>query len=179
MDTTKEEHGEIRIETLTIDAPLHTETSLPTYTIAADSSYSIDYNSLSASLNNLNTIDLSTVSATGTIIGGNTAPYMWTSTGTSGQFSIQSAPASIEASGQMSLNGENADIKINGKSLSDWMNQIEQRLNILVPNPELEQEWDQLRRLGERYRKLEQKCKEKAEMWKQLKKMPAPRPDQF
>ncbi len=178
MDTTEKEHGEIRIETLTIDSPLQAETSLPAYTLAGDSSYSIDYHSLSASLNNLNTLNIAG-GGTGTVIGGNTVPYTWTTTGTSGQFSIQSAPASIEASGQMSLNGENADIRINGKSLSDWMNQIEQRLNILVPNPELEQEWDQLRRLGERYRKLEQKCKEKAEMWKQLKKMPAPRPDQF
>jgi hypothetical protein len=31
-----------------------------------------------------------------------------------------------------------------------------------------------LRRLGERYRKLEKKCREKADMWKRLKSMPAP-----
>jgi flagellar motility protein MotE (MotC chaperone) len=59
------------------------------------------------------------------------------------------------------------------RSLRDWMSQVEQRLNILVPNPELEKEWDELRRLGERYRKLEKKCKEKAEMWNKLKSMPA------
>jgi hypothetical protein len=38
----------------------------------------------------------------------------------------------------------------------------------------LEKEWDELRRLGERYRKLEKKCKEKAEVWKKLKAMPKP-----
>jgi F0F1-type ATP synthase epsilon subunit len=79
----------------------------------------------------------------------------------------------------MSLRGENADLDINGKSLKGWMEKVEERLNILTPNPELEKEWDELRRLGERYRKLEKKCKQKAEMWKQLKKMPAPRPDHF
>ena len=54
------------------------------------------------------------------------------------------------------------------------MEQVEERLNILTPNPELEKEWDDLRKLGERYRKLEKKCKEKAEVWKKLKSMPPP-----
>jgi flagellar motility protein MotE (MotC chaperone) len=74
----------------------------------------------------------------------------------------------------MSLRGENADLDINGKSLNGWMEKVEERLNILIPNPELEKEWDDLRRLGERYRKLEKKCKEKAEVWKKLKAMPKP-----
>jgi predicted RNase H-like nuclease (RuvC/YqgF family) len=74
----------------------------------------------------------------------------------------------------MSLRGENADLDINGKSLKDWMERVEERLNILTPNPELEKEWDELRRLGERYRKLEKKCQEKAEVWNKLKSMPKP-----
>lgn len=76
-------------------------------------------------------------------------------------------------SGKLSLNGEKADIDINGKSMLQWMQKVEERLNILTPNSELEKEWDDLRKLGERYRKLEKKCKEKAEMWKKLKSMPA------
>ena len=43
---------------------------------------------------------------------------------------------------------------------------------MLTPNPEMEAEWDQLRKLGERYRKLEKKCQEKTEVWKRLKAMP-------
>ena len=81
--------------------------------------------------------------------------------------------AVIENRGRMSLKGLNADIEINGKSLKGWMERVEERLNILTPNPELEQEWDELRRLGERYRRLEKKCKEKADMWNKLKSMPA------
>lgn len=77
-------------------------------------------------------------------------------------------------SGQLHLSGESADIKVNGRSLMDAINALEQRLNILVPNPELEAEWDELRELGERYRELEKKCKEKGEMWKKLKAMPPP-----
>jgi hypothetical protein len=78
------------------------------------------------------------------------------------------------ASGQINLDGDNADIKINGKSLVDTLTALEQRLNILTPNPKLESDWDELRELGERYRALEKQCEEKAAMWEKLKSMPAP-----
>jgi hypothetical protein len=78
-------------------------------------------------------------------------------------------------SGKISLTGEKADIDINGKSMLQWMQKVEERLNILTPNPDMEKDWDDLRKLGERYRKLEKKCKQKAEMWNKLKSMPAPK----
>jgi hypothetical protein len=100
---------------------------------------------------------------------------VWTTNNTgAGSFTIGSN-YSAEQSGKMSLRGENADLDINGKSLKNWMERVEERLNILTPNPELEKDWDDLRRLGERYRKLEKKCKEKAEVWKRLKQMPPPK----
>ena len=77
----------------------------------------------------------------------------------------------INQSGTIEIKGEDADIKINGKSMVSWMEKVEQRLNILTPNPELEKDWDDLRRLGQRYRALEKKCKEKAQMWAALKKV--------
>ena len=76
--------------------------------------------------------------------------------------------------GRLKLNGEGADVEINGVSLVETIRKIEQRLNILVPNPELEKEWDQLRELGDQYRKLEAKLKEQGEMWAKLKAMPPP-----
>lgn len=88
--------------------------------------------------------------------------------------SINNSISSVSNSGQLDLHGENADIKVNGRSLMDAITALEERLNILVPNPELEKEWDELRELGERYRELEKKCKEKGEMWKKLKSMPPP-----
>lgn len=152
------------------------------YSIGDD--YQIDLASVNTLLNN--TINLGAIGGTGTVIGGNTSGvynnpiYTTTTTGTGGyNWNINSNPTTISAGGQMDLQGEKADIRINGKSLKDWMTKVEERLNILTPNPQLEKEWDELRRLGERYRKLEKKCNEKAEMWKQLKKMPAPKPDQF
>ena len=78
---------------------------------------------------------------------------------------------SVSQSGTMELKGDNADIKVNGRSLMDAIDALEQRLNILVPNPELEKEWDELRELGDRYRALEKKCQEKGDMWAKLKEI--------
>ena len=109
----------------------------------------------------------------------NNSPYQTlttTGTGVNIGSSITDYNMKVEQSGQIDIRGEKADIRINGKSMSRWMEQVEQRLNILTPNPELEKEWDDLRRLGERYRKLEKKCQEKAKMWEALKKLPKVKP---
>ena len=90
----------------------------------------------------------------------------WIATGTNISPTMQ-----VNQSGTIEIKGEDADIKINGKSMKIWMEAVEERLNILTPNPELEKEWDDLRRLGQRYRALERKCKEKAQMWAALKKV--------
>ena len=93
---------------------------------------------------------------------------MWT-TGLSGP-----SAADLNQSGMLSLKGANADIDINGKSLMKTLEALEDRLNMLTPNPDMEEEWDQLRELGERYRELEQQCREKTKMWNKLKSMPKP-----
>lgn len=72
--------------------------------------------------------------------------------------------------GKLHLEGEGADIDINGKSLVDTLQVLEERLNILVPNQELEKEWKELKKLGDKYRRLEKELKEKAKMWTVLKK---------
>ena len=106
-------------------------------------------------------------------IGGgmNVSSPVWT-TNTSSGYSFTGQ--NIQPTNTVHIQGENADLLINDKSLKTWMERVEERLNILTPNPGLEAEWDQLRKLGERYRKLEKKCKEKADMWKKLQAMPAP-----
>jgi hypothetical protein len=108
-------------------------------------------------------------------IGANgSSAYDYSNLTVSSGWSTISSPTTINQGGTMELRGENADIKVNGRSLMDAIDALEQRLNILVPNPELEKEWDELRELGERYRELEKQCKEKGEMWKKLKQMPPP-----
>jgi hypothetical protein len=77
-------------------------------------------------------------------------------------------------SNKITLDGDDADINVNGQSLMTMLKTIEERLNILVPNAEMEKEWDQLRDLGEQYRVLEAKLKEQGDMWAKLKAMPPP-----
>jgi hypothetical protein len=146
----------------------------------------IFHNSLSDyTLDPNDTISINTVSAlgatgavyttgTGYTIGANgTSSVDWSNISVSSGWTTTS-PTTISQHGVLDLRGKNADLKINGRSLMDAIDALEQRLNILVPNPELETEWDELRELGERYRELEKKCKEKGEMWKKLKQMPPP-----
>ena len=63
--------------------------------------------------------------------------------------------ASITAKGQLHLEGENADIVMNGISLKDILNGITDRLNILQPKPELLAKYDNLREAYEHYKTLE------------------------
>jgi hypothetical protein len=77
---------------------------------------------------------------------------------------------SVDQSGTIDLRGDRADIRVNGESIMETLQAIQARLNMLRPNPELEAEWDELRSLGEQYRKLEAELKEKTKMWKILKR---------
>ena len=62
------------------------------------------------------------------------------------------------------------DVKLNGKSLSDTLDKIEQRLAILYPNEKLEEKWEELKKLGAAYRALEKDILEKEKIWETLKK---------
>lgn len=92
-----------------------------------------------------------------------------TGTGTVG-IGSWSAQSSVDMAGVLQLNGKNADIKINDISLNETLKTIQERLNILVPNSKFENEWIELKKLGEQYRKLEAELEEKSRMWTALKK---------
>jgi hypothetical protein len=62
-----------------------------------------------------------------------------------------------------------SDIKIGGKSLSESIEKIEERLGILKPNPELEERWDKLKELRNQYMELERDLLEKEKIMKILK----------
>jgi hypothetical protein len=105
--------------------------------------------------------------------GSNTYGHVWTTTGTgSSPYTIN--PYTINQSGKVHITGENADLVIGEKSMRDWMERVEERLNILTPNTKLEAEWEELQSLGEQYRKLEQHIKDKQATWDRLKAMPPP-----
>lgn len=73
-------------------------------------------------------------------------------------------------SSRVILTGSEADLVINGVSLSATLQGIQERLNILTVDPELEAKWDQLRALGEQYRKLESEILQKQHMWETLQR---------
>jgi hypothetical protein len=97
-----------------------------------------------------------------------------TTMGTINNWSWANTGTEISAGGLMDLRGVDADIRINGESIVETLQAIKERLNYLRPCPELEAEWDELRELGDRYRELEARCREKSKMWQHLKQMPPP-----
>ena len=98
-----------------------------------------------------------------------TSPYT-----ISGSAGVNANPWTYNSSPKIQLNGEGADIELNGWSLIESFKKIEERLNILTPNTKLEEEWEELRALGDKYRELEQHIKDKQATWDRLKAMPPP-----
>ena len=155
---------DITISALTVDQILaldENQLSLPLDYPAGNIDFTFDPNMSTAAsdftISGLDVVDLS----------GN---IDWSSLGSNVTLGpVWSDTLSAKPSSKITLNGDDADIEINGVGLSKRLDAIEQRLNILTPNPELEGEWDQLRRLGERYRKMEQKLLEKSKVWDAIK----------
>lgn len=103
--------------------------------------------------------------------GGNGVYYAGTgTTSTIANTTWSSNTAMLTPSGQIELKGDQADLIINGVSLTETLQLIQDRLNMLRPNAVLEAEWNQLRDLGEQYRRLEAELLEKQSMWETLKK---------
>jgi hypothetical protein len=73
----------------------------------------------------------------------------------------------LQVKGDASFEG---DLKVQGKSIVDSLDRIEDRLAILRPNEELEEKWEQLRGLRKAYMELEQEIIEKEKVWSILKK---------
>lgn len=138
-------------------------------------SMDIDLSSLELSTGTFSDITVNRIAAgsagSGFVYQSTGASPSWTTTDNAGQF------ASITHSSIVDLKGEGADIKVNGVSLMNTLLDIQTRLGMLRPNTEIEQEWDELRKLGEKYRALEKDIKEKISIWEKLKAMPPPKLD--
>jgi len=77
-----------------------------------------------------------------TITGGGVNGYSW-----------QGSQAN--SSGTIKLEGSDADIIVQGKSMKSWMDAVEQRLCILEPKPELLEKYQSLKQAYEHYKTLE------------------------
>jgi hypothetical protein len=121
---------------------IYSNTTSPTYTVTAGGA----------------------VGASGAVLQSNGSSWNWNSTITADP-SLNGS--TLKVTGDANISGE---LTIQGVKLSDRLDKIEQRLNILRPNEELEEKWDNLRALGQAYRELEKEIIEKQEMWAILKK---------
>jgi hypothetical protein len=150
-----------------------------TITLSSAGQDTITLSSVTAPVYQVDTIDLSMLS--NTVTG---SPYTVTTstcpnTVVGGGFTMGTTytPPWLTQSNvapKINLDGEGADIEINGISLLTTMQEIQSRLNLLQPNTALEDEWQELYALGKKYRELEQQIKDKQATWDRLKAMPPP-----
>jgi hypothetical protein len=97
----------------------------------------------------------------------------WSSPYTVNTSQWPTTPMTVGQSGTLQLDGENADIKINGESLNETLREIKEAL--LVPrslhrNTELENEFDELKQFALEYEQRVKEFKEKKRVWDILKK---------
>ena len=125
----------------------------------------------SSILNDTITINMDGMDSTWLTGASGSNAYTYTGTSTNYAWNTTSIENTLQVKGDSEFDG---DITVKGRSLTEFMDSVEQRLNILRPNPALESEWDQLRELGEQYRALEQQQTEKAQMWAALQRTQPP-----
>lgn len=78
--------------------------------------------------------------------------------GTSPTFTtVNTTTPSIQVKGDAEFDG---DIKVQGKSLNAWMETMEKRLAILVPNPKKLKQYEALQKAYKHYKMLEALCEE-------------------
>jgi hypothetical protein len=94
-----------------------------------------------------------------------TNPYTFTTTGTSniatgyvtsnGTWATGTSTPSIQVKGDADFDG---DVKLKGKSLTSWMETMEKRLAILVPDPKKLEKFEALQKAYNHYKMLEALC---------------------
>ena len=105
-----------------------------------------------------------------------TSPYIYTTNVTSGagtynwnNTALTNGGSTVHIDADGLTMKEGADIVVGGKSLTKAIEQIEERLGILHPNPALEERWDKLKDLRRQYMEMEKDILEKEKIMKILK----------
>jgi hypothetical protein len=125
-------------ETYTIDS------SPDTITISG-----IDY----SALNNITTISLPSTSYT---LGSGSTCY--TTSNSYNWSSISNTPPTVILNNDGIDVKEGGDIKVKGRSLSEFMSKMEERMAILVPDPEKLEKFEALKKAYEHYKTMESLC---------------------
>lgn len=119
------------------------------------------------------TVDLMNISSTGCTWDSNygaVPPVTITNMpGPSGTWTLTDSWQNAPQSGKITLDGDDADIEINGRSLMQILDGLEQRLGLLKCREDLESDWSELKVLGDQYRAMVKKIEEKSKIWEALK----------
>ena len=75
--------------------------------------------------------------------------------------------STLKVNGSADING---DLKVQGRSITESLSRIEERLAILVPNARLEADWEELHQIRMQYVELERKLLEQQKIFDILKK---------
>jgi len=85
--------------------------------------------------------------------GGYASPITISGAGTGATWT--NATSATTAKGQLKLEGNDADIFVQGKSMKAWMETVDKRLAILEPKPELLEKYEALQAAYDHYKTLE------------------------
>jgi len=129
--------------------PLNYDNMIYSYSGSVDT-ITIDTSNMYSS----NTITLPTTNISNYTIGSASSSNYYT-TGTSG---YNTSSVNISSDGIDMAAG--TDIKVDGKSLKEFMNKMEERLAILVPDPKKLEQFAALKKAYEHYKLMEQLCQE-------------------
>jgi hypothetical protein len=146
-------------------------------TVTIDTNYgAVPYTTNIGSSMGLDTITLDNTLWSG---GSITSPYTTTTTVPNGGYTIASGAGTYNWNNTTSTTVEintdgltmkaGTDITVGGKSLTKAIEQIEERLGILHPNPALEERWAKLKELRQQYIEMEKDLLEKEKLMKILK----------
>lgn len=126
------------------------------------------------------TLTLYNGSAMGSIFGVNASPYTVTTNGTQSitwpnldTFTNTTVSSSLSNKNKLHVRGDakfEGNVTIGDVDLGKTLEVIQQRLSILHGNPELEERWEELRLLRQRYLDLEAEILEQEAVWAKMTK---------
>lgn len=103
----------------------------------------------------LGNISASTTTTHGIVVTGGGSSSGYASPYISGLTGTSAFNATTTITNPLILSGSKSDILIEDKSLRDWMSQVEKRLTILSPKPELLEKYEALQMAYDHYKTLE------------------------
>jgi hypothetical protein len=109
----------------------------------------------SSAMYSSNTITLPTTTISNYTIGSSSSSNYYAT----GSYNISTSPSVNISSDGIDM-AAGTDIKVDGKSLKEFMNKMEERLAILVPDPKKLEQFAALKKAYEHYKLMEQLCQE-------------------